>query len=48
MKVILSSKEKLLDIFENFIAYEDSGSELIKIVAKNHQYLGVNKVIKNV
>ena len=42
------SKNIFMDIFENFIAFEDTGGELIKIIAKNHQYHGVNKVIKNV
>ena len=41
------SKDKLIDLFENFIAFEDAGGEIIKILAKNHQYLGVNKVIDN-
>lgn len=41
------SKENLIDLFENFIAFEDNGGSLIKILAKNHQYLGVNKVINN-
>ena len=33
------SKDKLLDLFENFIAFEDAGGDIIKILAKNHQYL---------
>ena len=41
------SKDKLIDLFENFIAFEDAGGDIIKILAKNHQYLGVNKVINN-
>ena len=41
------SKDKLIDLFENFIAFEDVGGDIIKILAKNHQYLGVNKVIDN-
>ena len=41
------SKDKLIDLFENFIAFEDAGGDIIKILAKNHQYLGVNKVIDN-
>ena len=32
-------------MFENFIIFEDGKGSLIKIIAKNHQYLGVNKVI---
>lgn len=37
-------KGRLLDILENFILFQDQGS-LIKIIAKNHQYLGVNNAI---
>ena len=42
------SKDNLLDLFENFIAYEESGGKLSKILSKNHQYLGVNNIINNV
>ena len=41
------SKENLLDIFENFILFDDSGEQTAKIVAKNHQYLGVNAAIES-
>jgi len=39
-------KKNFMDIFENFIIYDDSTGKQIKILAKNHQYLGVNQVIK--
>jgi len=39
-------KDKFMDIFENFIIYDDSSGKQIKVLAKNHQYLGVNQVIK--
>lgn len=42
------AKNTLIDLFENFIAYEDTNGNVIKILAKNHQYLGVNNVLKNV
>ena len=35
-------KENLLDILENFILFDESGGKIVKILAKNHQYLGVN------
>ncbi|HHT9114862.1 MAG: HsdR family type I site-specific deoxyribonuclease [Planctomycetes bacterium] len=38
-------KCRFLDLLENFILYKDSGGSLIKIIAKNHQYLGVNSAI---
>lgn len=41
------SKENLLDIFENFILFDDSGEQTVKIVAKNHQFLGVNAAIES-
>lgn len=39
------AKDKLMDIFENFLLFDDSGGDVVKIMAKNHQYIGVNKVI---
>ncbi len=42
------SKSIFMDLFENFIAFEDLNGEVIKILAKNHQYLGVNNVLRNV
>jgi len=38
-------KGNFMDIFENFIIYDDSTGKQIKILVKNHQYLGVNQVI---
>ncbi len=38
--------ERLLDIVENFILYGEEGGRLKKIVARNHQYLGVNNAIR--
>ncbi|MEA3255544.1 MAG: HsdR family type I site-specific deoxyribonuclease [Candidatus Altiarchaeota archaeon] len=40
------NKKNFMDIFENFIVFDDSTGKQIKILAKNHQYLGVNQVIK--
>lgn len=44
----ICSKENLMDIFENFLLYDDSGGDIVKIMAKNHQFIGVNKVIEKV
>lgn len=41
----LCDKRRLLDIVENFTMFEEARGGLIKKVAKNHQYLGVNKAI---
>ncbi len=42
------SKHHLMDIFENFLLFDSSHGDVVKIMAKNHQYIGVNKVIANV
>ncbi len=39
--------DRLLDLIENFVAYLERPGGLIKTVAPNHQYLGVNSVIEN-
>lgn len=41
----MCDKRRLLDIIENFTVFEEVRGGLIKKVAKNHQYLGVNKAI---
>jgi type I restriction enzyme R subunit len=40
--------KRFLDIVENFTVFEEVRGGLVKKVAKNHQYLGVNKAIKAV
>ena len=42
------SKPALLDLFENFIVYDESAGKLAKILARNHQFLGVNKAVESV
>ena len=42
----ICKKENFLDLFENFILYDHSGGYTTKILARNHQYLGVNEAIK--
>ena len=37
---------RLLDIIENFTLFTEGQGALIKIFAKNHQYLGVNNVVE--
>jgi len=41
----MCSKKNFMDIFENFILYDDSTGKMAKILAKNHQFLGVNNAI---
>ncbi|WP_193117367.1 type I restriction endonuclease subunit R [Brachybacterium tyrofermentans] len=37
----------LLDLLENFVAYMERPGGLIKVLARSHQYLGVNAAIEN-
>lgn len=43
----MCSKKNLLDIVENFTLFDYTEGYAIKIVARNHQYLGVNLAISN-
>lgn len=38
-------KRNFLDLFENFIVFDESAGEPRKILAKNHQFLGVNRAL---
>ena len=42
----ICKKENFLDLFENFILYDHSDGHIAKILARNHQYLGVNEAMK--
>lgn len=42
----ICKKENFIDLFENFILYDHSGGHTAKILARNHQYLGVNEAMK--
>lgn len=41
----ICKKENFLDLFENFILFDHSGGHTAKILARNHQYLGVNEAV---
>ena len=41
-------KTRLMDLFENFLLFDGEGDTVIKLMAKNHQYLGVNKVVDKI
>ncbi|HOY68042.1 MAG TPA: type I restriction endonuclease subunit R [Candidatus Ozemobacteraceae bacterium] len=41
-------KANFLDLLENFILFDDSAGESRKILARNHQFLGVNRAIEAV
>ncbi len=43
------AKERLLDLVENFILFDDSrAGGTRKIIARNHQVLGVNNAVTSV
>jgi type I restriction enzyme, R subunit len=42
------TKSNFMDLFENFVLFDDSKGKLVKIVARNHQYLGVNRAVEAV
>lgn len=42
----ICKKENFLDLLENFILYDHSGGNTVKILARNHQYLGVNQAVE--
>jgi len=41
-------KRNFMDLFENFIIFDDSSGKTFKILGRNHQFLGVNRAIKAV
>lgn len=41
-------KSRFMDMFENFVLYDDSLGKIIKLIARNHQFIGVNKAIANI
>jgi type I restriction enzyme R subunit len=45
----ICEKKRFIDLLENFILYQTAkgGGALVKIIAKNHQYLGVNNAIES-
>ena len=42
------NKARFLDLFENFILYDNSLGKVIKLIARNHQFIGVNKALDNI
>ncbi len=41
-------KSRFLDLFENFILFDNSLGKVVKLIARNHQFIGVNKAIDNI
>lgn len=42
----ICKKENFLDLLEDFILFDHSDGHTVKILARNHQYLGVNEAVK--
>lgn len=42
----ICKKENFLDLLENFVIYDHSDGRTAKIMARNHQYLGVNQAVE--
>lgn len=42
----ICKKENFLDLLENFILFDHTGGTTVKILARNHQYLGVNQAVE--
>ena len=43
----ICNKSNFMDLFENFILFDHSDGRTVKILARNHQYLGVNEAIES-
>ncbi len=41
-------KQRFLDLFENFILFDNSLGKVVKLIARNHQFIGVNKAIASI
>lgn len=41
-------KKRFLDLFENFILFDNSLGKTVKLIARNHQFIGVNKALDNI
>ena len=42
----ICDKRNFMYLFENFILYDHSGGHTAKILARNHQFLGVNEAVE--
>jgi len=38
-------KTRMMDLFENFILFDTSIGSIVKLIARNHQFIGVNKAV---
>ena len=49
-RIIIGVCEKIrfFDLFENFVLFDSSLGKMVKLIAHNHQFIGVNKAIENI
>lgn len=38
-------KTRMIDLFENFVLFDNSIGSVVKLIARNHQFIGVNKAV---
>lgn len=43
----MCDKANFMDLLENFIFFDRTGGRMTKILARNHQYLGVNEAVES-
>jgi type I restriction enzyme R subunit len=43
----ICEKSRFLDLFENFVLFDNAHGNRVKLIARNHQFIGVNKAIEN-
>lgn len=48
MIVGVCEKTRFLDLFQNFILFDTSLGAPVKLIARNHQFIGVNKAIESI
>lgn len=44
----ICEKQRFMDLYENFILFDRSTGKVVKLIAHNHQFIGVNKAIANI
>lgn len=40
-------KTRMIDLFENFVLFDNSVGSIVKLIARNHQFIGVNKAVEH-
>ena len=40
-------KARMMDLFENFVLFDTSIGSIVKLIARNHQFIGVNKAVEH-